>query len=66
MRKRAANRFIPLSISVTPERHDALRDLATHCDTSVSAIVNTALDDLLADAQKRKVQDRLSERPLRS
>ncbi len=60
-----AGRYIPICVSVTPGRHGELRRLARHHDTSVSAIVNAALDDLLASKAQPDLKDRLNDAPLR-
>jgi hypothetical protein len=66
MRKLAkAATFLPICVSVTASRHGHLRQLAVRHDTSVSAIVNAALDDLLAVQNKASVRKRLSDAPLR-
>jgi hypothetical protein len=61
-----AKGFIPICVSVTPARHGQLRKLAGARDTSVSAIVNAALDDLLALGDKPAIRKRLERAPLRS
>jgi hypothetical protein len=66
MRKTKAGRFVPICVSITPVRHGELRRLARRHDTSVSAIVNTALDDLLASQKHREVVERLHNAPLRA
>jgi hypothetical protein len=66
MRKTSkTGRYVPICVSVTPGRHGELRRLAKHHDTSVSAIVNAALDDLLATRGQAAVKERLDSAPLR-
>lgn len=66
MRKGAeSSGFVPICVSVTPARRGELRDLAKLHDTSVSAIVNAALDDLLAVQEDEDVKGRLDGAPLR-
>lgn len=57
--------FVPICVSVTPNRRGELRRLAKRHDTSVSAIVNAALDDLLAVQKDEDVRDRLNSAPIR-
>lgn len=61
-----AGHYIPICVSVTPGRHGELRRLARSHDTSVSAIVNAAIDDLLAAKRQPGVKERLDSAPLRN
>ena len=61
-----AGRYIPVCVSVTPGRHGELRRLAKHHDTSVSAVVNAALDSLFAVKGRPDVKERLDSAPLRN
>jgi hypothetical protein len=65
MRKIVSADHVPMCVSVTPTRHGELRRLAERHDTSVSAIVNVALDDLLECKQQASMKRRLSDAPLR-
>ena len=61
-----AGRYIPVCVSVTPGRHGELRRLAKRHDTSVSAVVNAALDSLIAAKEQSGVRQRLDSAPLRN
>jgi predicted transcriptional regulator len=66
MRMAKGANFTPICVSVTPERHERLRRLARQHDTSVSAIVNAALDDLFASQRRPDIKERLKKAPLRA